>query len=252
MKVLWLLTKRAVREAVRTPEATVPLLFIPVFFLLINLGQLGKQFDPDTTPFLHGQNYAAFQLPVSLIFAVIGIGSGLALVTEIENGYFDKFLVAPIPRVTILLGRLGADFIRNLLTATVVLAIGLAVGVRIEAGVLGAVVLVLLCAFFGMAYGGSAILIALKTGNTQAVNLASLVFFPLLFLSPNVVPRSFMQGWLQALARFNPVTYVLEGTRSLVLDGWVWERLAACLLVTFATAVVLLGLSVRAMRSYGS
>ncbi len=250
MKVLLLLTRRAVREAVRTPEATVPLLFIPVFFLLINLGQLGKQFEG--APFLNGQSYAAFQLPVSMIFAVIGIGSGLALVSEIESGYFDKFLVAPIPRLTIILGRLGADFLRNLVTASVVLAIGFLLGVRMATGVLGAVVLVVLCAFFGMAYGGSAILIALKTGNTQAVNLASLVFFPLLFLSPNAVPRDGMQPWLETLAAFNPVTYVLEGTRSLVIDGWEAGPLAACLLVTFATASVLLGLSVRAMRNYAA
>ena len=250
MNVLWLLTKRAVREAVRTPEATVPLLFIPVFFLLINQGQLGDEFQG--APFLNGQTYAAFQLPVSMIFAVIGIGSGLALVTEIENGYFDKFLVAPISRLSILLGRLGADFLRNLVTASVVLAIGFAMGVRVESGLAGAVVLILLCSFFGMAYGGSAILIALRTGNTQAVNLASLVFFPLLFLSPNVLPRELMQGWLQGLAAFNPVTYVLEGTRSLVIDGWEPGPLLACLGVTFATAVVLLGLSVRAMRNYGA
>lgn len=250
MRVLWLLTRRAVREAVRTPEATVPLLFIPVFFLFVNLGQLGDQFAG--APWLNGQTYAAFQLPVSMIFAVIGIGSGLALVSEIENGYFDKFLVAPIPRVAILLGRLGADFLRNLLTASVVLLLGLAAGARIESGFVGAVVLVVLCAFFGMAYGGSAILIALRTGNTQAVNLASLVFFPLLFLSPNAVPREDMQNWLETAAAFNPVTYVLEGTRSLVIDGWDPGRLIACLVVTGATAVVLLGLSVRAMRNYGA
>jgi ABC-2 type transport system permease protein len=249
MNVLWLLTKRAVREAVRTPEATVPLLFIPVFFLLINQGQLGDEFKG--APFLNGQTYAAFQLPVSMIFAVIGIGSGLAMVTEIENGYFDKFLVAPIPRVTILLGRLGADFLRNLVTATFVLVIGFGLGVRMATGFAGAVVLILLCSFFGMAYGGSAILIALRTGNTQAVNLASLVFFPLLFLSPNVLPRDQMQGWLQALAAFNPVTYVLEGTRSLVIDGWEPGPLLACLAVTIGTAAVLMALSVRAMRSYG-
>lgn len=249
MRVLWLLTKRAVREAVRTPEATVPLLFIPVFFLLINQGQLGDEFEG--APFLNGQTYAAFQLPVSMIFAVIGIGSGLALVTEIENGYFDKFLVAPIPRLSILLGRLGADFLRNLITATVVLVIGMALGVRIESGFLGAVVLVVMCSFFGVAYGGSAILIALRTGSTQAVNLASLVFFPLLFLSPNVLPRPRMQGWLETAAAFNPVTYVLEGTRSLVIDGWETGPLLACLAVTIGTAVVLMTLSVRALRSYG-
>jgi ABC-2 type transport system permease protein len=249
MRVLWLLTKRAVREAIRTPEATVPLLFIPVFFLVVNLGQLGEQFKG--AEFLKGQSYAAFQLPVSLIFAVIGIGSGLAMVAEIENGYFDKFLVAPISRVNILLGRLAADFLRNLVTGSVVLVIGLILGVRVESGVLGAVVLILLAAFFGVAYGASAILIALRTGNTQAVNLASLIFFPLLFLSPNAVPRENMQNWLETAARFNPITYVLEGTRSLVIDGWVGEKLLACVLVTLATAVVLLGLSVRAMRTYG-
>ena len=249
MNVLWLLTKRAVREAVRTPEATVPLLFIPVFFLFVNLGQLGDQFEGQA--FLKGQNYAAFQLPVSLIFAVIGIGSGLAICAEIENGYFDKLLVAPIARTHILLGRLGADFLRNLVTGSVVLLIGMLVGVRIRSGVLGAVVLIVLAAFFGVAYGASAILIALKTGNTQAVNLASLIFFPLLFLSPNAVPRENMQSWLETAARFNPITYVLEGTRSLVIDGWEAGPLIACLLVTFATAVVLLGMSVRAMTSYG-
>ena len=249
MNVLRLLTKRAVREAVRTPEATVPLLFIPVFFLFVNLGQLGDQFEGQA--FLKGQNYAAFQLPVSLIFAVIGIGSGLAICAEIENGYFDKLLVAPIARTHILLGRLGADFLRNLVTGSVVLLIGMLVGVRIRSGVLGAVVLIVLAAFFGVAYGASAILIALKTGNTQAVNLASLIFFPLLFLSPNAVPRENMQSWLETAARFNPITYVLEGTRSLVIDGWEAGPLVACLLVTFATAVVLLGMSVRAMKSYG-
>lgn len=249
MKVLWLLTKRAIREAVRTPESTVPLLFIPVFFLLVNLGQLGKRFEH--AEFLHGQNYGAFQLPVSLIFAVIGIGSGLAMVAEIENGYFDKFLVAPVPRSTILLGRLAADFLRNLITASVVLGIGFLIGVHVKAGFLGAVLLIVLCALFGVAYGSSAILIALRTRSTQAVNLASLVFFPLLFLSPNLLPRTQMQGWLRVAARFNPITYVIEGVRSLILDGWVAERLVSCLVVIAATAIVMLGLSVRAMNSYG-
>jgi ABC-2 type transport system permease protein len=250
MRVLWLLTKRAIREGIRTPESTVPLLFIPVFFLLVNLGQLGNRFKGEA--FLNGQNYGAFQLPVSLIFAVIGIGSGLALVAEIENGYFDKFLVAPVPRTTILLGRLAADFLRNLVTATVVLLIGFALGVHVEAGVLGALLLVVLCALFGVAYGSSAILIALRTRSTQSVNLASLVFFPLLFLSPNLLPRELMQGWLRVAARFNPVTYVIEGVRSLILDGWEPEKLVACVAVIVGVAFVMLGLSVRSIKNYGA
>jgi ABC-2 type transport system permease protein len=250
MSALWLLTKRAIREGIRMPEATVPLLFIPVFFLFVNLGQLGAKFKGET--WLHGQTYAAFQVPVSLIFAVIGIGSGLALVSEIENGYFDKLLVAPIPRTTILLGRLASDFLRNLVTATFVLLIGLLAGVHVASGILGAALLVVLCAFFGVAYGSSAILIALRTRNTQTVNLTSLIFFPLLFLAPTTVPRYQMQGWLRVASRFNPVTYVLEGLRSLMLDGWVAEKLLACVAVTAVVAVLLIGLSVRAMKSFGA
>ena len=249
MNVLRLLTRRAVREAFRTPEATVPLLFIPVFFLIVNIGQLGKQFHDQ--PFLQHQNYGAFQLPLSLVFAVIGIGSGLAMVTEIENGYFDKMLVAPIPRTTILLGRLAADFLRNLVTATVVLVIGLVIGVRVASGIAGALLLIVVCALFGVAYGSSAVLIALRTRSTQTVNLTSLVFFPLLFLAPTTVPRDNMQGWLRVASRFNPVTYVIEGLRSLILTGWEAEKLVACLVVIAGLTVVMLGLSVRAMNQYG-
>jgi ABC-2 type transport system permease protein len=249
MNVLWLLTKRACREALRTPEATVPLLFIPVFFLVVNIGQLGKQFHGEA--FLQGQNYGAFQLPLSLVFAVIGIGSGLAMVTEIENGYFDKFLVAPIPRTTILLGRLAADFLRNLITASVVLVIGFAIGVRVAAGPVGVVLLIVMCALFGVAYGSTAILIALRTRSSQTVNLTSLVFFPLLFLAPTTVPRDNMQGWLRVASQFNPITYVIEGLRSLILTGWEAGPLISCLLVIFGTAVLLLGLSVRALNAYG-
>lgn len=119
-------------------------------------------------------------------------------------------------------------------------------------GVLGALVLVLLCAFFGVAYGASAVLIALRSKSAQTVNVTSYLFFPLLFLSPTTVPRENMQGWMEVASQVNPVTYVIEGVRSLILEGWVAADLAACLGVTAGTAALLLGLSVRAMNSYGN
>src|SRR5438132_1107292 len=87
MTEILLLGRRAVREVVRLPAATVPTLFIPVFFLAVNIGQVSKTF-PSTTSFLHGQGYVGFQLPVSLIFALCTTTSGFALVTEIDLGYF--------------------------------------------------------------------------------------------------------------------------------------------------------------------
>ena len=129
MTAVLLLGRRAVRETVRLPAATIPTLFIPLFFLAVNIGQVSKTF-PRSTPFLHGQGYVGFQVPVSLLFAVCTATSGLALVTEIENGYFDKLLVAPIRRSSIIFGRLAADLVRGIGTSTVVLLVAIALGAR--------------------------------------------------------------------------------------------------------------------------
>ncbi|HEY6638818.1 MAG TPA: ABC transporter permease [Solirubrobacterales bacterium] len=244
-----LLGRRAVREVVRYPEATIPTLFIPLFFLAVNIGQVSPTF-PSSTDFLEGQGYAAFQLPVSLMFAVATATTGLALVTEIDGGYFDKLLVAPIRRTSLILGRLGADLVRGIAASTVVVLAGLAFGVQIESGVLGAVVLILLAALFGVAYAGFGILVALTTRNVQATNTSFLLFFPLLFLTPNFVPFDRLSPAMETLARINPVSYVIVGLRSLIIDGWVVDKILVCLGVTIAMGIVLIGLSLRAIKTY--
>src|SRR5436305_7062108 len=205
-----LLGRRAVREVVRYPEATIPTLFIPLFFLVVNIGQVSKTF-PSTTPFLRGQGYVAFQLPVSLMFAVATATSGLALVTEIDLGYFDKLLVAPIRRSSIIFGRLTADLVRGIAGSALVLLVGIALGVHVRSGVLGAVVIVLLAALFGVAHAGFGILIALRTRNVQATQSSFLLFFPALFLTPNFVPFDRLSPPMAALARINPISYVFVG-----------------------------------------
>lgn len=244
-----LLGRRAVREIARYPEATIPSLFIPLFFLAVNIGQVSETF-PDTTPFLHGQGYVAFQLPVSLMFAVATASSGLALVTEIENGYFDKLLAAPIRRSSIIYGRLAADFVRGVLGSVVVVLAGLAFGAHIETGVLGALVLVLLAALFGVGYAGFGILVALRTRNVQATNTSFLIFFPLLFLTPNFVPFDRLTPVMEALARANPVSYVIEGLRSLIIEGWDLDKIAGCFGVIVAMTALLTALSLRAIATY--
>jgi ABC-2 type transport system permease protein len=249
MTEMLLLGRRAVREVIRLPAATIPTLFIPLFFLAVNIGQISKTF-PSTTPFLHGQGYVGFQLPVSLMFAVCTATSGLALVTEIDQGYFDKLLVAPIRRSSIIFGRLAADLVRGLAVATLVLLVALAFGMQVRAGIPGALVLVLLAALWGVAYAGIGMLVALHTRNVQATNASFLVFFPLLFLTPNFVPFELLSPVMEVLARANPVSYVIEGLRSLVLEGWVADKLAICCGVILVTGLVLTWLSVRAIDNY--
>jgi ABC-2 type transport system permease protein len=249
MTEVLLLGRRAVREVVRYPEATVPTLFIPLFFLAVNIGQVSKTF-PSTTPFLKGQGYVAFQLPVSLMFAVATATSGLALVTEIDGGYFDKLLVAPIRRSSIIFGRLTADLVRGAAAAAFVLLAGIAFGAHIAGGIAGAIVIVLLAALFGVAYAGFGILIALRTRNVQATNTSFLLFFPLLFLTPNFVPFDRLSPLMETLARINPVSYVIVGIRSLVIDGWDAGKIGVCVLVIVLMGIVLTGLSLRAIATY--
>src|SRR4051812_21051624 len=244
-----LLGRRAVREIIRLPAATIPTLFIPLFFLAVNIGQVSKTF-PSTTPFLKGQGYVAFQLPVSLMFAVATATSGLALVTEIDNGYFDKLLVAPIRRSSMIFGRLTADLVRGIAASAFVLVAGIALGARIETGIAGALIIVLLSALFGVAYAGFGILVALRTRNVQATNTSFLLFFPLLFLTPNFVPFDRLSPVMETLARINPVSYVIDGLRSLVIEGWVGSKIAYCCLVIAGLIALLTTLSLRAIARY--
>jgi ABC-2 type transport system permease protein len=244
-----LLGRRAVREISRYPEATIPTLFIPLFFLVVNIGQVSKTF-PSSTPFLRGQGYVAFQLPVSLMFAVATATTGLALVTEIDLGYFDKLLVSPIRRSSIIFGRLTADLVRGIAASGLVLVVGIALGARVQSGVLGALLIVLLSALFGVAYAGFGILVALRTRNVQATQSSFLLFFPLLFLTPNFVPFDRLSPLMETLARINPISYVIVGLRSLVIDGWKPGELAVTVGVIAALGALLTALSLRAIATY--
>ena len=102
-------------------------MFIPLFFLVVNVGQAAKIFPSTSTPFLHGQNYAAFQLPMSMLLAASFGSAALYLVEEIEGGYFDKLRAAPISRTAIVLGRLYAELVKSVVITTAMVVLGLAV-----------------------------------------------------------------------------------------------------------------------------
>jgi ABC-2 type transport system permease protein len=246
----WVLGKRALREGIRTPEAIVPTLFIPLFFLVVNIGQAAKIFPGSSTGFLHGQGYGAFQLPNSMLLAASFGSAALFLVEEIEGGYFDKLRATPVPRSAIVLGRLIAEGVKSLLLASVIVLLGLAFGIRIASGVAGFALLVAITALWAIVYSGFMQLIALKTRSAAATNSAGLIFFPLLFLTPNLVPRHLLTRPMEIAATFNPVTYVMEAMRSLILQDIVWSKVLVGFGVVGGAGVVMLALSVRAIRNY--
>jgi len=241
---------RAVREAWRTPEALFPTLFIPLFFLVVNVGQAGRIFPSSSTDFLEGQSYAAFQLPASLLLAASFGSAAMFLVEDIEGGYFDKLRAAPVSRTSIVLGRLVAEGVKGVLIAAAVVAASLPLGVRIAGGVVGLLLLVLLTARWAVAYGAFLQLVALKTRNAAATQSGSMVFFPLLFLTPNCVPRGLLTRPMEIAATANPVTYVMEGMRALILQTGEWGRVGLGFVVVVLICAAMVALNVRVMRSY--
>ena len=250
MSYVLVLGRRTLVEAVRTPEALVPTLFIPLFFLVVNVGQAARIFPGKSTAFLHGQGYGAFQLPSSMLLAASFGSAALFLVEEIEDGYFDKLRATPVPRSAIILGRLAAEGVKALLIASVIVLLGLAFGIRIASGVPGFVLLVLLTAGWAVVYSGFMQIIALKTRSAAATNSAGLVFFPLLFLTPNFVPRNLLTRPMEIAATVNPVTYVMEAMRSLILVDLHWETIGLGFLVIAVSAAIMLAISVRVVRNY--
>jgi ABC-2 type transport system permease protein len=244
------LGRRALREGIRTPEAIVPTLFIPLFFLVVNVGQAARIFPGSTTAFLHGQGYGAFQLPSSMLLAASFGSAALFLIEDIVGGYFDKLRATPVSRSALVLGRLIAEGIKGLLIASLLLVLGLAFGITIASGPLGFVLLIALTAGWAVVYAGFMQIIALKTRSAAATNSAGLVFFPLLFLTPNFVPRNLLTHPMEIAATVNPVTYVMEALRSLILQDLRWETIGLGYLVIVVAAAIMLALSVRVVNAY--
>ena len=238
---------RALRETIRQPGVEVSNLFIPLFFFFVTVGAISNVAGPA----FGVENYEGFQLPVAVLQCVAGSASvsGIALIRDIESGYFDKLLLTPSPRLAIVLGRLFADAIRAIAFTAVILVVVSLVGAGMEAGPFGYAVILALAGLFGLAYSGIGATIALRTGNAQAAQAGFLLFFPLLFLSPAFAPKEVFDPWMEFLASINPVTYLLEGMRTLVLEGWQWDNLAGAVGAVLGLGVVTVALSLWALRA---
>jgi ABC-2 type transport system permease protein len=238
---------RGLRETVRQPALEIGNVFIPIFFFAVTVGAIGSS----AARAFGVENYTGFQMPIAILQGVAGAAgvAGIATVTDIERGYFDKLLLTPAPRISLALGRLMSDVVRITLLSLFILVVGLLFGAGLETGVLGGLVLLLMSALFGLAYSGIGLALALRTGSAQAAQLGFLIFFPLLFLSPAFAPKEYFEPWLEFLATINPVTYVVEGMRSLILEGWDWGALVKAFAAIIGLGAFTMTLVVWALRS---
>jgi ABC-2 type transport system permease protein len=238
------MTGRSVRGLLREPESFIPALTIPLFFFVVQLGALGKVAERA----FGISDYAAFQLPVAVLFAAANTSGGNALVLDIANGYWDKLSVTPVHRSALVIGTLLGEVAAVIGYSVLLIGFGWAIGVRFAGSqVLGALGLLGLTVLFGVGFAAISVAIALATGSIRATQTAFVIFFPLLFLTPGTLPRPLMTGWFKTAVALNPITYVLEAARSFLFEIRV-VVLAKGLLAVGLFCCVTFGLTMLAFR----
>jgi ABC-2 type transport system permease protein len=235
---------RALRAVPRDPAAVAPPIFIALFFFIVNIATLKK-----LTGHHPGFSYTAFEMATAILLGVTGVSRAPALVLDVQTHYLDRLLLTPVRRTAILVGHMAADVAVAAILTAPILILGVSLGVRFQGGVLGVAAFVLLAALWSLAFAGFGYAVALKTGNPAAVNSMFLLFFPFLFLTSSYVPRSQLAGWLNTVAGYNPVTYLLGGLRSLVLgNSWQWGQLGQSLAAIAVVGVISMTMCFGALR----
>ncbi len=235
---------RALRAVPKDLPSVIPPVLIAFFFFVVNIATLERLTEGN----IDGFDYTAFQMPTAILLGVTGVSRAPALVLDVQNGYLDRLLLTPIQRGAILLGHMAADVAIAAVLTIPIIVLGFILGVRFEAGIPGLVLFVLLSAVWSLAFAGFGYAVALKTGNPAAVNSMFLLFFPFLFLTTSYVPRSQLSGWLDTVATFNPVTYLLDGLRSLALEGWNGAALAKAIIAIVAIGTLSMSMCFAALR----
>jgi len=249
-----LLARRSVLRTARQPANVVFPLVFPLLLLAVNAGGL----DAATRlPGFPTDSFVAFALAIPFIqgalFATMNAGTDLA--RDIQTGFLNRLALTPMRGVALLAGQLGGVLTMGVIQALVYLGVGLAVGVRLESGPIGVLVLLAFAILVSIGFGALGAFAALRTGSGEAVQGLFPLFFVFLFLSSMNMPRNLIEiDWFRFVATANPVSYLIECVRSLIITGWDGEALAlgfgiAAAITVVALALASISLSTRLTRS---
>jgi ABC-2 type transport system permease protein len=218
MSVALVLWRRSLNEVLRVRGALLPATIAPVIFMLGITGQFGRLTGLDGFP---TESYISWIVPLSCLqgagFAGAAAGSNLA--RDIEQGWFDRLLVAPVPRPLLIVGPILGAVSRSLVPATVVLIVGLLIGADLTGGVYGLIALYAAAAGFCATAALWGVFMALTLHTQQAGPLMQQGVFLAVFLSTAYTPLVLLHGWLGSVAHVNPVTHVLEMARQATVEG---------------------------------
>ena len=241
------LATRSVVRTLRQPASAIPPLLFPVMLMLVNAAGL------DSTTELPGfptDSFLAFALAVPFIqgalFSTMNAGTDLA--RDIQTGFLNRLALTSMRGSALIAGQLGGIVVLGLVQAAFYIAVGLAVGVDFASGALGILTLLAFAALVSVGFGALGIWLALRTGSGEAIQGLFPLLFVFLFLSSMNAPRNVIDvGWFHAVATVNPVSYLIECVRSLIITGWDGQALALGFGIAVAIGVVALALASSAL-----
>jgi ABC-2 type transport system permease protein len=243
------LARRSMLKTLRQPFQLFPIIFFPAILLAVNASGLRAA---TRLPGFPTNSYTSFAIAVAFIqggmFAMINTGTNLA--QDIESGFFNRLALTPLRRTSLLGGILIGVAALGALQSLAYLLLGLAAGAHLHAGFGGALVIIVLGAFTALGFGALGCFAALRTGSGEAVQGLFPLFFVFIFLSSSNLPRNLLRtGWFHTVATWNPISYVIEGFRSLFIYGWDGTALWRGFAVTAALAAIFLLAAAGALRT---
>jgi ABC transporter DrrB family efflux protein len=218
---VWQLAKRSVRNIARMPSTFVPSLVMPAFLTVAFTGPFGRLVE---IPGFPAQSMIDWIIPMTTLqgSAIAGVTTGMGIARDLENGFYDRFLLSPVSRTSLLAGPLLASMLRALFPLTLLLVIAWMVGAHFFGGPMGILVLAIASLGMALAAGAWSIGLALRFKTYQVAPLMQMGMMIAVFLSTAQMPLALLTGWLHQVARFNPVTNVLELARQGFLGDVSW------------------------------
>ncbi len=243
------LAMRSIRGLIRQPQASIPGLAFPLFFAAVNTAALTRARDLPGFPVV--DSYLSFLLPATLMQGVMlsSTTAGNDIAVDIQNGFFDRLVASPVPRLSLLLGRLSGQAVYGLVLGVVFSLLLVLFGAGVQAGVAGFVVLAITAGLFAIAIGAFSMAIGFRKGSVEEVNGYFPIFFTLVFMSSAFFPPQLAGGWFEAVASVNPVSWMINGLREQVIVGWDPVGAVGAIVTAAGVAAAFVGLAALSLRS---
>ena len=240
--------RRSVWRTLRQPGVVIPPLTFPLMLMAVNSNGLRAATH---LPGFPTKSFLDFFLPFAFLQGGL-FGAGIAgtdLARDIDTGFLNRLALTPLRGTALLLGQVAGAVSLGTIQAFLFLGVGLAFGVRFETGIGGIAVLLLLAILICVGFASIGVWMALRTGSGEAVQSQFPLLFFFTFISSMNLPRNLIEvTWFRDVATLNPVSYMIEGMRTLVITGWDAQALLLGFGVALAVIFVALGLSGRALR----